>query len=434
MSKLTRTLLVLGVVAAIALYLAVTIGFRHRPDWHTVTKPHAGGMQKTAAGDATLSPAGNGRDQADDLQGALNSLQPGQRLILQPGSYVIGRSITVSGSNVLLSGYGATLVATSPDSQAIVMQGENATLAGLTLRGTGTTRSQDANSAKVVVNGKGVQVLDVTIMGGASAGIFVSHATDVAIAGANVQSTLADGIHITGASARVLVQQNTVMGTGDDMVSVVSYQSDGDKTQDVLVTGNTLSGNYWGRGVSVVGGNSVTISGNAIQGVQKAAGVMVAQDDGYRTYDASNVIISDNVISDIEDAANPVDSRPAAQHAAIDLNTGSGNVTGVSATGNRIARTGYDGFRALGNVCQFRITDGTFSQIAGSPLSLQARSCPSYQMFCGGNQLDGVPIPLPLGCSSQGPLSVSGANVDRMPQIRSNSTACRRSAAMTGRP
>jgi len=65
-------------------------------------------------------------------------------------------------------------------------------------------------SAKVVVTGTGIQMLNVTINGGASADIFISAGVNIAIAGNKVQSTLADGIHITGRSRNILVQDNAV--------------------------------------------------------------------------------------------------------------------------------------------------------------------------------------------------------------------------------
>ncbi|OXH88926.1 hypothetical protein CA831_15755, partial [Burkholderia multivorans] len=93
-----------------------------------------------------------------------------------------------------------------------------------------------------------------------------------------------DGIHVTNGSTDVRVQRNTVTGTGDDLIAVVSYQSDGRLSGNVLIDGNSVSGNPWGRGISVVGGRSVTISNNTVVGVEKAAGILVAQEDSWHTY------------------------------------------------------------------------------------------------------------------------------------------------------
>ncbi|CAG4887067.1 right-handed parallel beta-helix repeat-containing protein [Paraburkholderia saeva] len=379
----------------------------------------AGGYKRIAGVvDVVAFPAADGRDQADALQAALDTLQQGQRLVLTPGTYVVGHSLEVRNRSVIVSGYGATFVATNANDQSIVMTGRNSTVAGLTLLGTGDARLETVTSTKVAVSGAGIQVLDVTIQGGASVGIFVSGGTSVAIAGNKVLSTLADGIHITGGSSNVLVKDNTVTGTGDDMLAVVSYQKDGALNRNVLLTGNTLSGNPWGRGMSVVGGADVTMTGNTVQGVQKAAGILIAQEDGYRTYGVSNVLIMSNVITDIENSPNPGNDLPPAQHAAIDMNTGSGLVNLVSVTGNQIARANFGGVRALGNVCQYRVSGNAFSAIAGAPVSLQSRGCSPSQIICGANTLDGSTLAPPVGCSATGTLSVTGADASRLPQIR----------------
>jgi parallel beta-helix repeat protein len=383
-------------------------------------KPSGGYKRIAGVVDVVAFPAADGGDQADALQALLDNLQQGQRLVLTPGTYVVGHSLNVRSRSAIVSGYGATFVATNANDQSIAMTGRNSTVAGLTLRGTGTTRLETATSAKISVSGSGIQVLDVTIQGGASAGIFVSGGASVAIVGNKVLSTLADGIHITGGSSNVLVKDNTVTGTGDDMLAVVSYQKDGALNRNVLLTGNALSGNPWGRGISVVGGADVTITGNTVQGVQKAAGILIAQEDGYRTYGVSNVLIVSNVVTDIENSTSPGNDRPPAQHAAIDMNTGSGLVNLVSVTGNQIARANFGGVRALDNVCQYRISGNAFTAIAGTPVSLQSRGCSPSQIICGANTLDGSTLAPPVGCSATGTLSVTGADASRLPQIRTS--------------
>ncbi|WP_342744643.1 right-handed parallel beta-helix repeat-containing protein [Paraburkholderia ribeironis] len=257
------------------------------------------------------------------------------------------------------------------------------------------------------------------IQGGASGGIFVFGGTNIAIAGNKVKATLADGIHITHGSQNVLVQGNTVTGNGDDMIAVVSYQGDRVLSRNVLVTGNALSGNYWGRGISVVGGADVTITGNTVQGVQRAAGVLVAQEDSWTTYGATNVLITNNVISDIQNSTNINNGLAPSQQAAIELDTGSGTVTFVSVTGNQVSRSAYAGFRALGNVCQFRVSGDAFTAIAGTPVSLLATGCsPAQISISGTNTLDGNALVPPAGFSATGTLNVTGADATLMPQIK----------------
>ncbi|OXI17285.1 right-handed parallel beta-helix repeat-containing protein [Burkholderia sp. AU15512] len=368
----------------------------------------------------TVQPTANGGDQADALQAAFDALQPGQRLVLAPGRYTVGRSLTVSRANVVISGYGATLVATNPTDQTIMMSGSGSTLVGVTLVGTGTTRLTTPASTKVEVTGTGVQVLGVTIQGGASAGIFVFGGSNVAIVGNTVEATLADGIHTTYGSTNVLVRGNTVKNTGDDMIAVVSYQGDGRLSANVLIDGNTVSGNYWGRGISVVGGRTVTISNNTVSGVQKAAGILVAQEDSWKTYGVSDVVIENNVVGAIQDGTNANNGLPPTHQAAIELDTWSGTVSYVVVKGNRVSGSGYDGFRALGNVCHFAVADTTLASIAGMPVSLLTHNCPAADIVAYGNSLGGVALATPVGASPSGTIPAGGAVTSGMPVVRTS--------------
>ncbi|KUY56887.1 right-handed parallel beta-helix repeat-containing protein [Burkholderia sp. RF2-non_BP3] len=326
--------------------------------------------------DAYVRPAADGADQADMLQRALDALQPGQRLIFAPGRYVIGRSLVVRQPNVVLSGYGATLIATTPDDQTIEMRGDGTTLVGFRLAGTGTTRLTTPASTKVEVTGRGVQVLDNVIDGGAGAGIFVFGGADVAIVGNEVLSTLADGIHMTHGSHNILVQGNVVRGTGDDMIAVVSYQAEGVLTRNVLITGNSLEGNPWGRGITVVGGANVTISNNIVRNVQVSSGILVAQEDSNRTAGSSDIRIENNSIADIQTAAGRPDPRPITQQAAIEVSTWSGSVSRVTVIGNRVSHARFDGIRLWGNVSGVRLADNELSEIGGMPVRIDpAHDC-----------------------------------------------------------
>lgn len=368
--------------------------------------------------DVTVLPAADGSDQADALQKAFDSMKAGQRLVISPGRYVVGHSLAVTVPQVVISGYGATLVATNPADQTIVMSGTGSTLVGVTLAGTGTTRLVTRESTKVEVTGAGVQVLGVTIQGGASAGIMVYGGSNVAIVGNTVRATLADGIHTTFGSTNVLVQQNTVTGTGDDLIAVVSYRDDAHLSSNVLIDHNSVSGNYWGRGISIVGGQAVTISNNTVDGVQKAAGILVAQEDSWNTFSASNVVITGNVVTNIQNS-NVNNGLQPTQQAAIELDTGSGTVSYVSATGNRVSGSGYAGFRALTNVCLFSVTGNTFSSIAGLPVALLSSGCAAGQIVVDANRLgDGSVLARPSGASATGTFTVTGADASLMPQVR----------------
>ncbi len=376
------------------------------------------GSKPVLVADVTVSPAADGRDQADALQKAFDSLQAGQRLVIAPGRYVVGHSLAVNVPQAVISGYGATLAATNPADQTIVMRGTGSTLVGVTLAGTGTTRLTTPESTKVEVTGADVQVLGVTIQGGASAGIFVFGGSGIAIVGNTVRATLADGIHTTYGSTNVLVQNNTVTDTGDDLIAVVSYLGDGRLSSNVLIDHNAVSGNAWGRGITVVGGQGVTISNNTVDGVEKAAGILVAQEDSWKTYGSSNVVIAGNTVTNIQNS-NVNNGLQPTQQGAIELDTWTGTVSGVAVTDNRVSGSGYAGFRAYGNVCSFSVTGNTFSSIAGLPVGLLTNGCAVEQIVVDANRLgDGSVLALPAGASSTGTFAVTGVNASLMPKVR----------------
>ncbi|BAX62048.1 right handed beta helix region family protein [Burkholderia stabilis] len=367
--------------------------------------------------DAFVHPAPDAADQADELQRALDALQPGQRLVFTPGRYVVGRSLVVRQPHVVLSGFGATLIATNPGDQTIEMRGDGTTLVGFQIMGTGTTRLATPESTKVEVTGRNVQVLDNVIDGGASAGIFVFGGADVAIVGNTVLATLADGIHITHGAHNVLVEGNVVRGTGDDMIAVVSYQGDGVLSRNVLITGNSLEGNAWGRGITVVGGADVTIANNIVRNVQVSAGILVAQEDSFRTYGASGVLVENNEISDIQTATARADPRPLTQQAAIDVSTWSGSVTRVAVVGNRVSRARFAGIRVWGNVSQYRIADNRLSTIGGMPVQVGGAGggCAAGRPNAGGSNAG------QCGATGAQPLATGvtvGADAAQLPRVR----------------
>jgi hypothetical protein len=89
---------------------------------------------------------------------------------------------------------------------------------------------------------------------------------------------------------------------------VVSYLPDADEARrgvptlvrDVLVAGNDLAGQYWGRGITVVGGEAVTIVANRVDAVTHAAAIYLAREAGYRTHGVRDVVVKGNTITRVQ--------------------------------------------------------------------------------------------------------------------------------------
>ena len=106
------------------------------------------------------------------------------------------------------------------------------------------------------------QCSGITITGSASAGIFNNGGQGGTIQNNTVQNTLADSITNTNGANGTVISGNLVTGSGDDGISIVSY-SNAPIVQNITVKNNTVKGQVWGRGLSVVGGNT-SPNGNVV--------------------------------------------------------------------------------------------------------------------------------------------------------------------------
>jgi parallel beta-helix repeat protein len=306
-----------------------------------------------------------------------------------------------------------------------------------------------------------------------AAGIVVQHAERFLVAGNTVVRSLADGIHITGGSRNGRVLNNTVRETGDDMIAVVSYADRGPPARNsaaklaaawetnvenmlarnILISGNRVSGQYWGRGITVVGGQSVAIVRNTIENVPLAAAILVAREAVYQTFGVDGVVIEGNILRDVQNKApsyNVADKYAPGKrtgHGAIEVHAalfddeaadpklrGALAVRNVVVRGNTIERSNVAAFRA-GVPFDGTVRDGTASRHTGNGL-IQALSVQGNRfddvkeaiyllsqplkdggLHCNGNQRDGgdyrpdsckaaepFPRALTLNCSTDGQL------------------------------
>ena len=179
---------------------------------------------------------------------------------------------------------GATLHATNPDDQAVLLAADGASLYNFTL--TAVTRGRldapwqsriaifdtDSRATRLANNVvQGNRVINggapgsPTANSASSAGIYVEFAENFLIAGNEVRRSLADGININGGARNGRVLFNTVRESGDDMIGLVSYmgtgnwitssaaslaasldaQRDRQLVRNVLVAHNDVSGQYF---------------------------------------------------------------------------------------------------------------------------------------------------------------------------------------------
>lgn len=343
-------------------------------------------------------------DQPDDaaVERALAALQPGDWLVFPPGRYLQARSWFVTTPGVTLWGPGARVHALDPADLTIGLRADGQRLIGFTLTATGDRRRSEMNTARITVapgrqpREEGLPVSGVLVRGnrieppvgsasvpaGASGGVFVYRAERFTIAENTVRGTLADGIHITAASHDGRVVGNRVTGTGDDPIATVSYLGrDGmarlragqaplnEPVSDVVIEGNAVGGNPWGRGLAVIGSRRITLRGNRIEGVEHAAGILVAQEGVYQTPGPREVLVEGNAIRDIQVAPphpDPARRRPRTGHAGIEIHAFGNDAADL-------ARPGIAERLALRDVL---VRDNLVEQVAASGIRVGADSAP----------------------------------------------------------
>jgi Right handed beta helix region len=281
----------------------------------------------------------DGLDDAAAIQTALDGLQPGQWLVFPAGTYHQSKRLVVRTPGAILWSEGATLHATNPHDQAVMLAADGASIYQFTLTAVTGSRLHAPWQSRIAVFDRvdrtthlrgnvirGNRVIaagapgTATANSASSAGIFIFRADGFLVAGNEVRRSLSDGIHVTAGSRNGRVLGNTVRETGDDMIAMVSYLKSGNwqtetaqslastyadqrelqLVRNVLVADNDVEGQYWGRGISVVGGTEITIRDNRIARTTLAAGVLLAREASYLTWGVSNVLVQGNTISQVQ--------------------------------------------------------------------------------------------------------------------------------------
>jgi len=430
-------------------------------------------------------------DDTETLQAAFNALKPGQTLVFAPGRYLQRKSVEVTVPNTTLIGTGATLHATNPDDQSLVLGADGTSLYGLTLTADTEERRSGNRHHRIRIIGQretptsiSKPIYDTLVArvriqapegatgahanSASGAGIYLARAHRFVIANNQVSRSLADGIHMTSGSRDGVVIGNTVRENGDDMIAVVSYLRPTNQTvlsnakdysprfdelasvaldRNILIANNDVAGNYWGRGITVVGGADVTIRGNAIHdmAIGTGAGILLAREQGYFTFGVENVLIENNRLQSLH-AAPPrytVKSAGVSQQGAIELHSfmytderadalladrlaiqrvliRGNEINGVRTSG---VRTGVRGIGAsapkgattpprpyeTGVVKDVAIVDNRFQNTPQGAISLTSAGTDKATVHCAGNLQDGKK---PSGLTCNGPMpTVTGASL-----------------------
>lgn len=230
----------------------------------------------------------------------------GCRVWFQAGTYHYSNVLTDNGLKFWGAGTSSLLVADSKPNMAIKLTGNGAQLKGIKINcpqcelpsgpPTSARLSTPESAGVYLSNATNFLVDNVTVERAGSAGMISLGSSFGKITNSHVNNTLADGIHLTKGSNNIEVAGNTTSNVGDDMIAVVSYLSDGVQSHDINIHNNTVNGQPWGRGISVVGGNHVQIVSNSISNTYGAGIYAEAEGGTFNTYGDDTITISSNTI------------------------------------------------------------------------------------------------------------------------------------------
>lgn len=287
---------------------------------------------------AAVSPVDHGavaNDGIDDLaafQAAVaQAKRRGADVEVPAGTFSLSGVLVLDG--VVLRGQGrdrTTLVSTDPDAASIGLTGTGPALGGVThaIPHAASRAATLGVQSVVVKDAVDFRVIATRLVGARGSGILVRNSTRGVIRGNAVMDTLADGIHVTDGSSSLTIANNTVTRSGDDGIAVVSYQRDASVSQDVLITGNTVTDGR-SRGLAVVGGESIALTENVVTRSANA-GVYIAAEGEWATRSVSSVHVARNRVTD-----SPSSSRSG--HSSILVYASTGSVSEVWFQANEVS-------------------------------------------------------------------------------------------------
>lgn len=343
-------------------------------------------------------------DDTAALQKAFRRVPTGDILFFPPGTYLHSTILVLRTPNVVIQGRNAVLKAVQATTQSIELAGDKTAIVDMSVAGTGSTRLTTPPTTGIKVTGRYVQVVNNRVYDAASAAIFMYGAQDYRITGNTVYDSLADGIHSTRGSRRGLVEGNTVYGTGDDTIAVVSYTGGQPVSGHILINDNHVSNNPWGRGITCVGCADVTIANNTISGVACCAGVYVANES--ETVGVYGVLVENNQISKIEMTKPCCGSQT--DQAGIDVNGGSTYpIQYVSLENNTVEIARDDGIRVLdyggasSTFDHINVNGNAIARVGHSPLEFVDDTAAPTATTCWNNTYDRKPYAPPSAqCAS----------------------------------
>ena len=309
-------------------------------------------------------------DNATAIQNTFNYAATNHCIALIPaGIFAYSGNITATGIAVTGTGAASILAPLSLTNQALVLAGTGGSVSNLSMVSTATVRLTTPQSGMIWIdNATNYYVENVLINGSSSVGIMSYASSNGTISGNTVENTLADSITQIAGSTNITVSGNKILNSGDDGISIVSYVAYPPIVSNITVTGNTVTNNLYGRGMSVIGGSNITFTGNYVSNPDGMSDVYIASESQWDTLGVSGVTASGNTLL----AGGPNQGTVTVYNSQGTAYT----ITGVTISGNQIVDPPYVAIQFIGNGPETVLVENntdystnTFDDIGSDPLA-----------------------------------------------------------------
>jgi len=300
------------------------------------------------------------------LQNVFSNLAAGSTLTMASKTFYHSGVLRITVAGLTINGNGSTLQATNDATSSVQVLADNVSVSNMTFGANLTgARYYDMQQHKLVIEGNHDSVSNVTINGSAGAGVFVYGAGWFNLSGITVNSSRADGIHMTNGAHDGTVTNSVTNNTGDDGIAVVSYIPDGKICYNITINNPVVNGTTWGRGISVVGGQNITYNNIKVSNTN-AAGVYIAAEPSYNTMGVNGVVVNGGTVTGAND-------NPGLVHGAILVYSGNAGqtVSNVTIENLSVSGTGDAAERQLGLILE---NGATVSAIKFANISIDKSS------------------------------------------------------------
>ncbi|MDN7619327.1 glycosyl hydrolase family 28-related protein [Burkholderia cenocepacia] len=237
-------------------------------------------------------------DDTAALQVALNAGIP---LYFPPGTYLYGNTLKATAS-IVGAGWDSILQCTTSQGQNSAIYWSGASHFNIRnlqfFSANATAYYPDENAGSINLRDcSQFEISGCKFNNAAGGGALMRSCVNGEVFGNTLLDIWHDGIHVTKASADIMITNNEVINGGDDAFAVVGYFNEGVRPRRITIANNRVVGTKYARGIAIVGAQDITVADNQIYNPM-AAGIYVASEltSVYQSYGNDNVTVANNLL------------------------------------------------------------------------------------------------------------------------------------------